>query len=352
MAYLTEEKRWTAVRDRDRQAVGHFIYAVRTTGVYCRPGCGSRLPLRENLAFFDSAITAELAGFRACLRCKPADSITDSTDARLLQVYRQLKQDANVSINTLAQSFGWSPTYLSRQFRRTFSVTPTQLRTLQRQQRFRESLLAGQDPAAAAASAGYSETGQGYREAKRHLGMTPVEYRNGAAGKKLYRAIVRCRLGWLAVAMSELGVCAVTLGDRKQDLSDQLDQYFPSANWQTTGTAFDDWVRQLIHWLEQPHTNLEIPLDLRGTLFQMQVWKALQAIPLGQTMTNSDLATKMGRPGAARAVSRACATNPIAILIPCHRVIGKDGDLRGYRWGLKRKEQLLSLERQASEAAD
>lgn len=324
---LTETDRWARVQAR---AAGDFFYAVTTTGVYCRPGCVSRLPRREHVRFFDTASQAEQAGFRPCKRCAPHQPQAEPHRAAVLAACARL-QTADVPLAELAASAGLSAYHFQRVFKRVVGVSPKQFALAARRQSRQAELRTARQVSAVSPTS-----------LRRDLGMTATAYRRGGHGLVVRYACAPCALGWALVGLTEAGVCAIELGDSEAAVVSALRARLPRATLHPAdlGAALAEVVALVAH----PARALNLPLDIRGTAFQQQVWQALQAIPPGQTRTYAQLAADLGQPLAVRAVARAVASNPVAVAVPCHRVVGANGSLRGYRWGLSRKARLLAAE--------
>jgi AraC family transcriptional regulator of adaptative response/methylated-DNA-[protein]-cysteine methyltransferase len=341
-----EDARWRAVLNRDRHQDGAFVLAVRTTGIYCRPSCPARRPRRENVAFYDTPADARAQGFRACLRCHPDDA-TDPRPAWVGRVVRTIEDavadGVRPTLERLSQVAGVGPHHLQRTFKAMVGLSPRQYAEAVRRDRFRQELKGGRAVADAAYEAGYGSSGRAYEGAA--LGMTPGTYRRGGQGLRLGYSLVDTSLGRLLVAATEKGVSMVALGDDDERLVSSLREEFPAARLERDDERFRSWVAQVLARIEEPTASaVELPLDLRATAFQRRVWEELRAIPNGETRSYSQIARALGHPRAARAVARACATNPAAIVIPCHRVVGADGRTGGYRWGTERKRVLLMRE--------
>lgn len=334
----TDDEAWDAVRTRDRAADGHFVYAVRTTGVYCRPSCPSRRPRRENATFFDAPADAERAGFRACRRCHPASAAPDLV-ARAREVLEQA--DEPPSLQALAARLGVSAGHLQRTFQAATGLSPRAWAERLRSERLRRSLQQGATVSRAIFDAGFGSSSQAYATATRHLGMTPGAYRRGGAGLDIRYDFGDSSLGRLLVAWTSRGVCAVYPGADDAALVEALRAEFPHAT-RTAATGGPE-VAAVLAAIDGDAA--APPLDPQGTAFQRSVWAALAAIPRGATRSYTDVALGLGRPRAVRAVAGACAANNIAVLIPCHRVLRGDGGLGGYRWGEERKRRLLARER-------
>jgi AraC family transcriptional regulator of adaptative response/methylated-DNA-[protein]-cysteine methyltransferase len=345
----SDEARWRAVERRDRTADGTFVYSVRTTGVYCRPGCAARLPRRENVAFHDSCVEAERAGFRPCKRCRPNEpALADQHSAAVARACRMIEEAEEVpSLAALAQAQGLSRFHFHRLFKAVTGVTPKAYAAAHRGKRVRAELTQSGTVTEAIYGAGFNSNGRFYAAAPDLLGMTPTQFRAGGSGNVIRFAVGQCSLGAILVAATEKGVCAIELGDDPEALVRDLQDIFPKARLVGGDAAFEQLVAKVVGFVEEPAQGLELPLDIRGTAFQQRVWKALRAIPAGSTATYSEIAKRIGRPKAVRAVAHACASNAIALAIPCHRVVRTDGSLAGYRWGVARKRALLSREKAA-----
>ena len=345
-AYRSAAQRWQALVARDTRADGSFVYAVATTGIYCRPGCPSRLAKRENVAFHDTPAEAENAGFRACQRCHPASSSRDERHAQAIAKACRLIEGSEETpdLDQLAQAADLSRFHFHRLFKKIVGLTPRQYSAAQRAQRVRSQLRARPSVTEAIYEAGFSSSSRFYERSQETLGMTPSEFRKGGKGVAISYSIAPCPLGHVLVAGTERGICAVTLGGDPEALAAELHASFPQATIEREDRAFREAVQTLVGHLRDPAQPLDLPLDIQGTAFQQQVWQALRLIPAGQTASYTEIAQRIGRPSAVRAVARACATNPFALVVPCHRVIGVTGKLSGYRWGLERKQKLLEKE--------
>ena len=341
------DRRWDAVLRRDRTFDGRFVYAVTSTGVFCRPSCPSRRPRPDRVRFFETTSAAEQAGFRACKRCRPtsAQPTASVTDA-IRQASRYLKEhaDESVSLGQLARLVRLSPSHLQRAFKRALGLSPREYQAACRADRFRQHLQSGRDVTSAMYEAGYGSPSRIYESSPTGRGMHPATYRRGGAGARIGFAAVRCPLGWLLVAATDSGVCAVKLGDNPGALEADLRREFPSATISANENVRPEWVTAIVDRLQDSRRELTLPLDVRGTAFQWRVWRALQRIPVGETRSYSDVARAVGRPAAVRAVASACARNPVCLVVPCHRVVAKSGGLGGYRWGVRRKQRLLAAE--------
>ncbi len=337
-----EEQAWQQLLARDRSA--SFLYAVTTTGVFCRPGCGSRAPLRSNTRFFTSAAQARSAGFRACQRCKPEQASQPSAVARMC-AHLEAQIDRPVRLAELGKLASISPFTAQRLFKQTMGVTPAQYQRAIRANTLRDQLRDGKaDVTTAIYESGYGSSSRAYEQAP--LGMTPGKFLAGGRGETIRYAVAESQsAGWVIVASTERGICWVALGDSPKNLEAGLRAEFPAAEI-TPGESLQGSIETVLIRVQGSNSvNNTLPLDLRGTAFQLRVWKALQEIPSGETRSYSQLAAEMGNATATRAVARACATNRVAVLVPCHRVIGVSGSLTGYRWGVERKRQLLASEK-------
>ena len=344
---LNAEGRWRAVLARDRRYDGTFVYAVRSTGIYCRPSCASRKPRRGQVAFFPVPEAAERAGFRACRRCHPgAASPVDPRVALVRSVCRLIdaRPDAPASLAMLSASAATTPHRLLRAFRAVLGLTPRQYRDERRLARFKTQLKERKKVSPALYEAGYGSTSRVYERAHAQLGMTPATYGRGGTGTRIAFAIVPCALGRLLVAATARGICRVAIGDDAPALERGLRAEFPAATIACDDDTLRSWVAEITAHLDGRQRHLDLPVDVRATAFQRRVWEALREIPYGSTRSYSAIARAMGNATATRAVARACATNPVAIVIPCHRVVREDGELGGYHWGVDRKSALLKQE--------
>lgn len=340
MAMLTDEQAWAAVMARDAAAEGELVYAVTTTGVFCRPTCPSRRPARGNVVFFPDAAAAARAGYRACRRCRPEERHADA--ALVEAVSASLQRERRATLGELARMTGKSPFTVERTFQRVLGVTPAQYQRQRKAATFRRELAAGAGRVTDAIyEAGYSGPGRAYENGQ--LGMAPGTYRRGGRDMRIGYAVGDSALGKVLIAATERGVCSVILGDRERAVVRELKAQFPAA---AVGAEarLGSYLKQVLSQFTEHPAALDLPLDLRATAFQMRVWEALRRIPRGETRSYGEVAAGLGQPKAVRAVARACATNPVAVVVPCHRVIGKDGKATGYRWGVARKEKLLRME--------
>ncbi len=339
-----DDSRWQAVALRDSRADGSFFYSVRTTGVYCRPSCGARTPRRENVRFHLTASAAERAGFRPCKRCRPDQPAGSRRARQVVRLCRLLEREERPSLKALADEVGLSPYHLHRVFRAATGLTPREYAAAHRAGRVRAFLGTSKSVTEAIYEAGYGSGGRFYERSGPLLGMKPSEYRMGGAKLVIRFAVGECSLGSIAVAATERGVCAVLLGDDPDELVHDLERRFPKAQLLGGDATFEKLVSQVVGLVEAPELGLDLPIDVRGTAFQERVWQALCKVPAGKTTTYAELARKIGKPRAVRAVAHACAENPLAVVIPCHRVVRKDGALAGYRWGIERKRELIERE--------
>ena len=342
---MTPEHRWRIVLARDRRYDGAFVYAVRSTGIYCRPSCASRRPRRGQVTFFPIPEAAEREGFRACRRCRPADAASgDPAVALVREACRALEASDAPDVGTLARRLGQRPHGLLRAFKRVLGITPRQYRDARRVARFKHELKRRPHVSPAVYEAGYGSSSRVYERADAQLGMTPATYARGGVGTEIAFAVVPCSLGRLLVAATPRGVCRISLGDDAAALEADLAAEFPAARIRKDRSTLEDAVTAILGYLDGSEPHLALPLDIRATAFQRRVWQELQRIPYGETRSYADIARRIGHPTASRAVARACATNPAALVIPCHRVVREDGTLGGYRWGLERKKALIAQE--------
>jgi len=346
--FASDAARWRAVRRRDPAADGHFFYSVATTGVYCRPSCASRPARRGNVAFHRTAAEAARAGFRPCRRCRPDLPSRGAREAALVtEACRTIERAEEAPrLAALAAQAGLSPGHFHRMFKRVAGVTPRAYAAAQRQRRVQEKLRDGSDVTGALYAAGFGSSGRFYEAAPGILGMTPSRYRAGGRGEAIWHAAGRCALGHVLVAATHKGVCAILLGADPGALAAELRSRFPKARLCEPQPGFADWVAAVVRLVDDPAAGLALPLDIRGTLFQRRVWEALGRIPPGETASYTEIARRLGKPRAARAVAAACAANALAVAIPCHRAVAADGGLAGYRWGVARKRRLLERERE------
>jgi AraC family transcriptional regulator of adaptative response/methylated-DNA-[protein]-cysteine methyltransferase len=346
--FVSDAQRWAAVVARNPAADGAFYYSVRTTGVYCRPSCGSRTARRENVGFHMDCAAAEAAGFRPCKRCRPNEgSLTQRQAESIARACRLIETSIeSPTLDELAATAGLSRFHFHRVFKQQTGLTPKAYTAGHRSDRVRAELTRTQSVTDAIYEAGFNSSARFYASAGDTLGMTPTEFRKGAPDASIRFGIGQCSLGAILVAASEQGVCAILLGDDADALARDLQDRFPKAALKGGDAAFEQWMAAVIGLVEAPRVGLTLPLDVRGTAFQQRVWKALRDIPVGTTATYAAIANSIGAPKAVRAVAQACGANALAVAIPCHRVIRTDNGLSGYRWGVERKRALLDRERQ------
>jgi AraC family transcriptional regulator of adaptative response/methylated-DNA-[protein]-cysteine methyltransferase len=352
--FSSDTDRWQAIAQRDSRADGAFVYGVATTGIYCRPGCASRTPRRENVRYFDDGPTAEAAGFRPCKRCTPqaahAPNPTIEAVAQACKIIDEAEREP--SLAQLAAAVGLSVYHFQRLFRKTVGVTPKQYAMEKRLGRVRDNLQQNSTVTEAVYEAGYESGSRFYETATAALGMKPADYQKGGEGLLIRYAVVQSYLGWVLIAATAHGICRIDFGDAPDTLLTRLTATFPEADLQGDDPAFTTMAAQTLVFLESPREGLALPLDIQGTAFQRRVWSALQEIQPGVTASYADIARRIGQPTAARAVAQACAANNIAVAIPCHRVVRSDGDLGGYRWGVERKRAILAREAVAATAGE
>ena len=345
-ATTRSDPRWADVIKRNPNADGRFVYSVKSTGVYCRPSCAARPARPENVRFHDGPAEAERAGFRPCKRCKPnAQSPAEQRSAQIVELCRWIERsEANPTLETLAARAGMSPYHLHRVFKAVTGVTPKAYADAQRAKRVRQALDRSHTVTEAIYGAGFGSNGRFYASADHVLGMTPTDFRAGGSNAHIRFAVGECTLGSILVAASDRGICAILMDDDPDALVRDLQDRFPRASLLGADAAFERMVAQVIGFVEAPQLGLDLPLDVRGTAFQRRVWQALTQIPAGTKASYSELAKRIGAPRAVRAVAHACAANPLAVAIPCHRVVRSDGSTSGYRWGVERKRALLERE--------
>lgn len=350
-----DENRWQNVLDRDKASDGVFVYAVRTTGVYCRPSCPSRRGKRENVQFFDGCEDAERAGFRACMRCKPhlSETLATQNSTRYADMVasacRFIETAEEVpSLEEIAAFVKASPAHFHRVFKEFTGLTPKAYADAHRAKKMRAALDAPEIRVTDAIyDAGYNSSSRFYEASNGILGMTPKAYKQGGKNADIRFAIGQSTLGAVLVAASDKGVCAILMGDDPEELIRDLEKRFPQANLIGADRDFENMVAEVVGFVEAPRIGLDLPLDLQGTAFQQRVWQALREIPAGKTVSYTEVAERIGAPKSVRAVAQACAANKIAVAVPCHRVVRNDGGLSGYRWGVERKRDLLKRESQA-----
>jgi len=337
-------KYWQATLHRDSRSDGAFVFAVRSTHIYCRPSCPARRPLRQNAVFFHTPQEAEKQGYRPCRRCRPKER--PELSALVAKAAEALgnSEEESVRLESLAGQIGTSPAKLRRAFRRMTGLTPKAFAEAARMTRFKKMLREGSQISEALYACGFGSPSRVYEKTNTHLGMTPAAYRKGAPGMEIGYTVANSSLGKVLVAATTRGVSAVYLGEKPESLVDALRKEYPRAEIQRTQGTNEQWLHEILHRIEGDAPSLDLPLDVQATAFQRRVWQELQKIPRGTTRTYTQVARALGKPRSVRAVARACATNPVSIVVPCHRVIRTDGTLAGYRWGLQRKEKLLERE--------
>jgi AraC family transcriptional regulator of adaptative response/methylated-DNA-[protein]-cysteine methyltransferase len=337
---------WRAVKTRDAKFDGAFVFGVRTTGIFCRPSCRARKPKRENVEFFDGVDSARIGGFRACLRCRPAEvDLIDAQVGMILRACEMIGEEAALSLEDLSERLGVSPSHFQRTFKEIVGVSPKKYAEARKMDKFKSELRGGSDVITAMYDAGYGSSSRLYEKAAANLGMTPAVYRKGGKGMKINYVITETELGPMLVARTMRGICSVTFGDKAEDLEGGLRIEFPNAEITEDANDLGSVVIALVGYLAGKTRRLVLPLDLHATAFQMQVWDLLRKIPYGETRSYSEIAEALGDKKKVRAVAGACAKNRVALVIPCHRVVASNGNLSGYRWGTERKKKLLERER-------
>lgn len=355
---MDESRAWASVLERDASADERFLYAVSTTGIYCRPSCPSRRPKRGNVRFFSSFEAAERAGFRACQRCRPnraPRSEDPAIERARVYIDRHIADlsEERITLELLGIETGTSPYHLQRKFKAALGLTPAQYIRARKRERLKGELQRGETVSRATYGAGYGSSSGVYGGPDARLGMTPATYRRGGAGMHIDYVIAKTSLGALLVGATERGICAVTLGDDATTLESALAKEYPAATRSRVtapSSVLSAWVAEILETLDGERARADIPFDLQASAFQLKVWRELQKIPFGETRSYSEIASALGSPRATRAVASACANNRLAVVIPCHRVITRSGELGGYRWGLERKQRLLDKERRARES--
>lgn len=342
---MNEELFWQAVKTNDARFDGAFYLGVKTTGIYCRPSCRARAPKRENVAFFGSWSEAERSGLRACLRCKPKNGgELDPQVEKVIKVCELLESDDLCSLEDLAGEVGLSPYHLQRSFKEIIGVSPKKYSEARRMERFKSELRAGGDVTAAMYDAGFGSSSRLYEKASESMGMTPAAYKKGGQGMTINYSITDCELGRILVARTIKGLCNVAFADDDASLEANLHDEFPNAEVVKDARVLKGFIDEILEHLAGEKKRLDLPLDIQATAFQMKVWQLLRKIPYGETVTYSQIAEKLGDRNKVRAVAQACANNRVAVVIPCHRVVGTNGKMTGYRWGVERKERLLARE--------
>ena len=353
---VNEAMAWESVLRRDASADDRFLYAVTTTGIYCRPSCPSRRPKRDNVAFFSSAAAAEDAGFRACQRCRPNRAKAPHRAIERAREYIDTHiadlGEERITLELLGEQSGLSPYHLQRKFKEIGGLTPAQYIRARKSERLKGELKRGETVSRATFGAGYGSSSSVYGDSDKRLGMTPATYRRGGAGAHIEYVTARTSLGFLLVGATDRGVCAVTLGNDVKSLEGALELEYPAAtrtHVSHPSSSLNAWVADIIEAVDSDRVRLDIPFDIQASAFQWKVWRELQKIPFGETRSYGEIATAIGSPKAVRAVASACANNRAAVIIPCHRVVRQNGELGGYRWGLERKQRLIEKERAMSE---
>jgi AraC family transcriptional regulator, regulatory protein of adaptative response / methylated-DNA-[protein]-cysteine methyltransferase len=345
-------QRWQAVKQRRSTADGSFVYAVSSTGVYCRPSCPSKRPRPGHVLFFPGPREAEVAGYRACRRCRPQVPSPQGEAATLVrQICQRIDEtlasdpESRLTLGELSGSFGLKPHKMERLFQRILGITPRQFTDAQRMAQLKSKLRKGEKVTTAMYDSGFGSSSRLYERAPKQMGMTPAEYRRGGAGMAISYTVAPSPLGRVLVAATERGVSAVYLGDSEGPLKKALEREYPRAEIRRDARGIGPWVREILRHLRGQEPHIDLPLDVQATAFQRRVWEELRRIPYGSTKSYTEVARAIGKPKAIRAVARACATNPVSIVVPCHRVVREDGNLAGYRWGLDKKQTLIARER-------
>ncbi|HEY1936777.1 MAG TPA: bifunctional DNA-binding transcriptional regulator/O6-methylguanine-DNA methyltransferase Ada [Candidatus Angelobacter sp.] len=344
MATTGATQKWSMVLARDAKADDRFVYAVKSTGVFCRPSCPSRRPTREKVEFFDSPIQAQQAGYRACRRCTPLERNRQKQKVEAACRYIDEHMDVTLSLTAISRHVAISPFHFQRMFKRMLGISPREYQQARRAGKFRQALLSESSVTEAIYEAGYSSSSRAYESVPAQLGMTPSEFRSGGDGMSIRYTVISTELGKLLIAATGRGICSVRFGNNEAALLRELKNDFAAAEIHRDDPALEQLAEQIRQLLKGPAAPFNIPLDLRGTAFQQMVWKELCRIPAGQTRSYTQIAQALGRPKAVRAVANACGSNPVALVVPCHRVVQKNGSLAGYRWGVKRKAALLKKE--------
>jgi len=346
VAEITDDPRWNSVIARDAARDGEFVFAVSSTGVYCRPSCAARRPRRENVRFFERPDQAEQAGYRACLRCRPKSfsGNPESDGVKAICRFIELHLDEPVTLDRLGKEFRQSPFHLQRRFKAALGITPREYADSCRLRLLKRNLQAGDSVTRAMYDAGYGSSSRLYEKTASQLGMTPDKYRRGAIAASIRYTCADSPLGRMLIAATDRGICAIQFARSDGELIEGLKREFPFATRKVDEGGLRSWASALLGHMRGKDLNSSLPIDIRATAFQRRVWTYLQSIPFGATRSYSEVAKGIGRPTAVRAVARACATNPVAVAIPCHRVVREDGSMGGYRWGLERKKALLEME--------
>ena len=347
--YDNEDEQWAAVVARSTEADGYFYYAVCTTGIFCKPSCPSRVALRKNVSFHATHAEAANAGFRPCKRCRP-EQLDDPSVALVTRACRLIESsEIPISLEELAKEVGLSKYHFHRLFKKSTGLTPKAYSSACRDRKVKEEITTKRSITEAIYAAGFNTSGRFYEKSTKILGMTPKKLRAGGKGESIRFAIAECSLGPILIGATNQGICSILLGDTPEEILQIFQDQFPTAELVGGDLEFEGWVANVLAIVDTPGTQLNLPLDIRGTAFQRRVWKALGEIPLGETASYAEIAKQIGSPTSYRAVAQACAANKLAVVIPCHRVVKSDGSLSDYRWGVERKRALLVRERQACE---
>ncbi len=336
---------WKAVQNNDAKFNGTFVYAVNSTKIYCKPSCASKLPKRENVRFFDDFNTAETNGFRACRRCQPKNEATNPQTEIVIRACELLETEEQVSLEDLSVKLNLSAAHLQKMFKEIIGVSPKKYAEMKRLEKFRDEIKKGSDVTNSMYEAGFNSSSRLYENVSEKLGMTPKTYAKKGANMKINYTITDCDLGKLLVARTEKGICAVTFGDDSETLKENLFSEYQNAEIEENNANLKDYVEAVLANMKGANKTLDLPTDLQATAFQMRVWDILRKIPYGETVSYQQVAEKLGNKNAVRAVATACASNRVALVIPCHRVVRSSGELSGYRWGISRKKQLLEQEK-------
>lgn len=337
-------QKWTMVLAKDLAADGTFVYAVKSTGIFCRPSCPSRRPRRDQVEFFKSPAEAQQAGYRPCRRCKPQQGNAQTEKVNTACRYIEANLDTTVHLNELARQVALSPFYFQRLFKRTLGISPRQYQQARRAEKFRKELRSATRVTDAIYDAGYSSSSRAYETSSRQFGMSPAAFQRGGDGAEVDFTVAETDLGKLLIAATPKGICSVRFGENEAELVRDLQNEFTAATMKRSDHKLQELASDICALLSNAFISRDIPLDIRGTAFQQQVWNALRRIPAGETRSYAAIAQEIGKPKAVRAVANACAANPVAVVVPCHRVVQKDGSLAGYRWGVERKAALLKNE--------
>lgn len=337
---------WKAIQNNDARFNGAFVYGVDSTGIYCKPSCSSRLPKRENVQFFDSFQKAEKQGFRACLRCQPKRETANPQTEIVIKACEIIENEDQISLEDLGAEIGMSAAHLQKIFKEIIGVSPKKYAEMKRLEKFKTEIKKGNDVTNAMYDAGFNSSSRLYENVSEKLGMTPKTYAKKGKNMSINYTITNCDLGKLLVARTAKGVCAITFGNDEKTLKENLFDEYEKAEITENNANLKDYVEAILENLQGTNKTLDLPLDLQATAFQMRVWEILRKIPYGETVSYSDVAEKIGNKNLVRAVATACASNRVALVIPCHRVVGKNGNLSGYRWGIERKKAILEKEKQ------